>query len=303
VSDAAHIARVLASQARSGMSIRQSLIDLPRLVSSSCRAVADEAARLAALGAPSGLAVERLFGALGDPAARAAPIVRACLETGGQAATFFDRLARLLDIHETQGIAGRNAGAGARLSARMIAGLPLVFVPAIPRDRIGLLLALGGIGLGIVGFRWISKLVPRPAPSLDRTTLLAFLISATARAGVEPRSLLLALTDSERSVSDTALARAGVLLRFGLPWSVSLRHSLDDGYADLARAVEVAACRGLPVADALETFAEARMMDARNRLEESARRAPVLMVLPLVLCVLPSFILLAIAPFLRSLFG
>jgi hypothetical protein len=303
VTNAAQVCRVLASQARCGMTVRRSLVDLPSLVPSSCRGEAEAAAHLASLGAPSGLVVERLFRALGEPAAGAAPVVRACLETGGHAATFFDRVARLLDIHETQGIAGRNAGAGARLSARMIAGFPLAFIPFTPRDPAGLLVALVGIGLGIAGFKWISKLVPRPASSLDPATLLAFLIAATARAGVEPRALLLALTHEGRVPGDDALARAGTLMRFGLPWYVALARCRDPALEELAGAVEVSAMRGVPVADALETYAGARMTAARNRLDAGSRRAPVLMVLPLVLCVLPSFILLAMAPFLRSLFG
>jgi hypothetical protein len=46
----------------------------------------------------------------------------------------------------------------------------------------------------------------------------------------------------------------------------------------------------------------ARRRAARSRdFDAAMRRAPVLMVVPLVICVLPSFLLLGVAPFLRGL--
>ena len=309
MSDAANLTRVLSSHARSGLTIRDSLRELPGVAPASCRPAAQRAATLIALGAPSGLVLQRLFEELGPPAATAASALRCCLESGGAIATLLDRISRMLDLHDGQASSGRSASAGARLSARMIAGLPLIFVPfmpisgAAPRDGIGALLVLAGVVLGVTGFRWISKLVPRPQESLDRAALLAFVIAATARAGVSPRALLMSLTPKTEGVSDPALVRAGRLLRFGLAWDLALAHSGDVGYTELARSVEVSAQRGIPIAESLENFARFRLAASTYHLEASSKRAPVLMVLPLVLCVLPSFILLAIAPFLRSLFG
>jgi pilus assembly protein TadC len=68
-------------------------------------------------------------------------------------------------------------------------------------------------------------------------------------------------------------------------------------------ALERALCFGLPVEDALLSLAFRRRERIRHEFDAATKKAPVAMVVPLVLCVLPSFGLLALAPFLRGLAG
>ena len=60
---------------------------------------------------------------------------------------------------------------------------------------------------------------------------------------------------------------------------------------------------GAPLADALVVLAAEARADRRRRAEEAARRVPVQLLFPLVLCVLPAFVLLTLAPLLAGAFG
>jgi pilus assembly protein TadC len=53
---------------------------------------------------------------------------------------------------------------------------------------------------------------------------------------------------------------------------------------------------GAPLAASLERLADQQRIEQRFALEARVRRAPVTMLLPLTLCVLPAFVLLAIVP-------
>lgn len=67
-------------------------------------------------------------------------------------------------------------------------------------------------------------------------------------------------------------------------------------------AATLAACEryGAPVADALDRLAGEARDRQRRRAEQAARRLPVLLLFPLVLCTLPAFALLAIVPLIAD---
>ena len=60
---------------------------------------------------------------------------------------------------------------------------------------------------------------------------------------------------------------------------------------------------GAPLGDALARISDDVRADRRRRAEERARRVPVALLFPLVLCVLPAFALLTMAPLLAGTFG
>lgn len=60
---------------------------------------------------------------------------------------------------------------------------------------------------------------------------------------------------------------------------------------------------GSPLVPALERLAIEARTDQRRRAEESARRVPVKLLFPLVLCTLPAFALLTVVPLLIGAFG
>ena len=60
---------------------------------------------------------------------------------------------------------------------------------------------------------------------------------------------------------------------------------------------------GAPLGEALTRLAADVRADRRRRTEEAARRVPVRLLFPLVLCILPAFALLTVAPLLAGAFG
>jgi tight adherence protein C len=70
-------------------------------------------------------------------------------------------------------------------------------------------------------------------------------------------------------------------------------HTLVDGLAAADR-------DGLPLAPVLDRLAGEARVQRRRRADTAARQLPVRLSLPLVLCTLPSFVLLAVAPLLLA---
>jgi tight adherence protein C len=97
------------------------------------------------------------------------------------------------------------------------------------------------------------------------------------------------------------MSAAARRVRLGAGWVDALARAEEPSLRGLGASLGHAEELGLPVADALERFAHRGRAEAARRFEESIRKAPVKMMMPLTLCVLPSFILLGVAPFLRSL--
>jgi tight adherence protein C len=82
-----------------------------------------------------------------------------------------------------------------------------------------------------------------------------------------------------------------------LPDSLGPRaHALADSFAAADR-------DGLPLAPVLDRLAQEARSHRRRRADTLARQLPVRMSLPLVLCTLPSFVLLAVAPLLLAAFA
>jgi tight adherence protein C len=70
----------------------------------------------------------------------------------------------------------------------------------------------------------------------------------------------------------------------------------------LVRALTSSERYGVPLRDALDRLAVEVRLDRRRRAEEAARRVPVKLLFPLVLCVLPAFALLTVVPLLVGAF-
>lgn len=119
---------------------------------------------------------------------------------------------------------------------------------------------------------------------------------------------------------NVALALAAVASRAPPAWQPALRHAADrvssgDRLGDalaglttalgeaarpLATALAASARYGTPLLPALERLALDARSERRRRAEEAARRLPVTLLFPLVLCVLPAFGLLTLAPALAG---
>jgi tight adherence protein B len=268
-------------------------------------AVAD-AARRVALGATPDEALAAMSWLGQDGAATAAAIARLHAVSGCDAAGLLDACAR---SHERRAALSRTASvatSGTKLSGRIVAALPLTVLPLVPAaggslfDRRGSLMLLCGAFLLLAGAWWIGRLLPRPPRGDEVGELAAFLSSAIA-GGVGMRdALTLCATAASPSVRNE-LAICTRRVRLGAGWTTALDMSSDDGLRAMAAVLRRAEELGVPVARSLETFAERRIEDAEATFDREARRAPVLMVLPLTICILPAYVVLAIGPILRGL--
>lgn len=288
----------LATLLKSGLSLRQALLGWPDELTGEHLVEAREIVRRLELGYPLQGAVE---------ASSLAWILRPAfsvhLSTGVDLVTWLERV--VADREETAGAsqAARGAAAGAALSGRMVAGLPLLFVPLTPMSRAPLTDAVGltmlgvGVLLAVTGLRWIGRLLPRP-PQEDPTAELAVLLAAMLSAGLAVATALeVAATQPTASAS---LRRAHRLVALGSTWTQALRTAGGE-CVSIASSIRRAQRFGIPVADALEGHAAARRAELKREFEEKMKRAPVLMVVPLTCCILPAYALLALGPFLRSM--
>ncbi|CAN5603319.1 hypothetical protein BH24ACT26_BH24ACT26_15710 [soil metagenome] len=246
-------------------------------------------------------------GALGEDASTLSSLLSMQERLGGDVAGMVVALASSLDRRADLLRAGRAAAAGAKLSGRMVAALPLLLLATLPLSRaplfdgVGRMLFGAGLALAIAGIVAIERLVPGAPSRDDGAAVVADVTAGVLRGGVALDTALATIAEHPPDDVGAALARAGRLARLGVPWGDALARADDERLRSLARVVRHAEAMGLPIADALEEYAR-RTRDERLRaLEATLRRAPVLMVVPLTLFVLPAFVLLGLAPFLRGL--
>ncbi len=222
---------------------------------------------------------------------------------GGNLSGALERSADRLRAASAGRETARASAAGASLSARLVASLPLAFVPFLPLtgwlqlDLPGIVMFVVGVLLTGAGIRWIERLSPVP-PESDELAGYADRLAHLSRAGLP------LTTAAPRALAGSAsgdLQRAAGLTRLGLTWGQALGRSSDGDLRSLGSLLSRSDQLGTPLADALESLAKERRMAATRRFDGALRRAPVRMVVPLALCVLPGFGLLALAPFLRSL--
>ena len=198
----------------------------------------------------------------------------------------------------------RAGAAGARLSARVIACLPLAALLLLPGSRAPLLDPMGvcfllvGLGLCFAGMRWIDRLLPVPDDRADPAALLAVVAAAALRSGCNLDQVMEAAAARDPTLLGACRTPpAARLLVAGGSGSLRRSRSSVPWGPHWSRPT----APGVPVAPALEAFAGRRAAESASEFERAIRRAPVKMVVPLTLCVLPAFGLIALTPFLRSL--
>lgn len=305
MSERAEALRELGHLLRAGWPLRAALAAWHEDSRSALQPSLAACARRLALGDTVAGSLEPVVRAFGDDGPALAAIVTLHLRVGGDSAGALERCAAAIDARGRALEAARAASAGARVSGRMVAALPFLVLPSLPLarapllDGVGVALIVAGVGLAAAGLACIERLVPR-VPDGDPAAVLAATLASVLRAGVSLHLALAALTE-DPAASSPDLAPAARRVRLGASWPDALARVPDEGMAEVARTVRRAAAAGAPLASALEALAEARRSRAARDFEAAARRAPVLMVVPLVVFVLPAFLLLGLAPFLRSL--
>ena len=131
------------------------------------------------------------------------------------------------------------------------------------------------------------------------------LLLATGAGLTLPLAIPLVATCSAGAVAD-ALARTADTSARGTRLAdalAGLPAELGDTARPLAGALVDHERYGTPLVPALERVAHELQLERRRRAERSARRVPVQLLFPLVLCTLPAFALLTIVPLLAGSLG
>lgn len=299
--------RSLASLLGAGLTTSEALQRWPDTVPEHSRADFARAGRRVRLGMAPAAAIRGLQSQLDVDAEALAGLVAVCERVGGDVAAAIRRLAVVVERRAAQHASAGAATAGAKLSGRLIGGLPAGAVLLVPVarapvwDAVGLLILGLGAAATAAGIAWIKRLTPCPPAVDDAASVLADLLSCALRGGATCSAALHLLSNHAPADIAPDLKRVQRNVVLGATWVRALCRSGSEGLRGLGDVLARADATGLPVADELTAFAERRREDAQFEFEKAVRKAPIWMVLPLVLCILPGFVLLALAPFLRAL--
>lgn len=261
--------------------------------------------RRIALGASIEEALEPLHPVVGDDCVVLASVLSCASARGSALAVEIRGIASTIEQRAEMCHQVRGAATGARTSTRMLAVLALVFIVLLPgwRNASGLAIAGAGLvamGLSMAGLRWIRALTPRPAAHDHSVAALADSLAGALEAGL---GIDHSLGNASGLMIGADLARVRRRRRLGAPWSQAFGTAGDADLIRLGRLVETAARRGVPLAPHLRAFASQLRYEARRELELRAKKAPVMLVLPLTLCFLPAFAIVVLVPLLGGLSG
>jgi Flp pilus assembly protein TadB len=170
-----------------------------------------------------------------------------------------------------------------------------------------------GLGIGAVVatvlWRVLARIPSTAQQALDRRTLTdlpltADLLAAAMRAGVTPDRAALTVGAALGGPVGARLGAVGRGLRLGEPPVDAWRRLSEvHGAERLVRAVVRSTDSGAALARALTRLADELRDAAVADAEASARRAGVLVVLPLGLCFLPAFLLAGVVPVVIAILG
>jgi tight adherence protein B len=197
------------------------------------------------------------------------------------------------------------AASQARLSARMLSSMPFVAMAlAIVFSRhfrshlftLPVLIPLAlGIVLNRIGWAWILRLINQSlTQQASELSILIDHLCVSLRAG---HTLVTSCELWEHSTTTGANVaqqlRAGHSLNESL---TALEHSLGAGGADLAGVIRQANRDGLAVVATVARLSTDARAQRRRQADTLIRQLPTKLSVPLVLCVLPSFLLAAVVP-------
>jgi pilus assembly protein TadC len=170
-----------------------------------------------------------------------------------------------------------------------------------------------GVAIGIITAPVIARLLRRLEPrsvriarqaAADALPFSADLLAAALRAGVPMESAARTTGSACGGAVGRELVRVADSLRLGLdPADAWPLLGATPGGERIADAVVRSADSGAAIARALERVAEDMRAARASRVEATAQRVGVLIVLPLGLCFLPAFVLAGIVPVIVAVLG
>ena len=159
---------------------------------------------------------------------------------------------------------------------------------------------LGAAGFTLPNFLLGRRVASARAEASAAAPDLLDAVAVCVTAGLSPRTALERAGAVVRGPLARELEAARRQVALGTQWRSALRGVADrTGLPELRRlsiTLERSERLGSPVADQLRRLARDVRNERRLRDEERARRAPVAMLFPLVLCILPAFVLAAVVP-------
>lgn len=210
-------------------------------------------------------------------------------------------------------------------AGRRLTRLARISAPPTMGNRPALLAMATGLAVaGLVGRWWAvpigalaglgaHRLLRRRQPAEDRATrrragadlpLCADLLAATLRAGVPVDRAAAAVADALGGPLGERLERTARSLRLGADPAEAWAHLADvPGASRLGAAAVRSSTSGGALAGALTRLSEDLRGDRSVAAEAAARRAGVLIVLPLGLCFLPAFLLAGLVPVVVAVLG
>ena len=261
-------------------------------------------ARRAALGAPLDRVLEPLRATVGSDADLLAAALRTHQSVGGLLGPTVRRLAEVVERRADLSRQGRAASAAATLSGRLLVILAFAYVVVLPVWRtasaLSMMLATGtAVLLGAAGARWMRALLPRPAPHDHPVASFADIVAGSLAGGVHVDVALDVASFAYPDHRDLQGVRCRALL--GMRWPDAFAASADPTLRELGAVLDRSIRYGASIRLDLERFAAALREREQAAFEIRSRRAPVLLVLPLTLCVLPAFAIFVLVPLLRGL--
>lgn len=168
---------------------------------------------------------------------------------------------------------------------------------------------LGGAVAGVASHRWLVR-----HPSGDRVAeqrriqadlpFAADLLAAALRAGAPPDVAAACVGHAISGPLSDRLGRVARALQLGAPAAEAWGYLGDtEGAQRMARAATRSQHTGAALAGCLQRVAEDLRSDLLVAADAQARRAGVLIVLPLGLCFLPAFVLAGLVPVLVAILG
>lgn len=259
------------------------------------------------LGAPISHALAALRPVLGAQGDLLTAVVKLHLSTGAAVPPLLRAMAGRIDARiETRRRLAAGL-AGMRASARLVAALPFACLALLPAERAALSDPVGstligvGLAMGVAGFVWMARAVPGLSRLDDPIADMTELAAAALRAGTPPTAAFELAAHGPLGEHRPHVERALRLARLGSRWHAALILTNHAPLRELGRVMERSSGMGTPLAPALNDWVAARRATAAVEIERDLRRAPVRMIPPLTLCVLPAFILLGLGPFIRDL--
>jgi Flp pilus assembly protein TadB len=189
---------------------------------------------------------------------------------------------------------------------RCAAGLGGIAVGTVVGDWFGVLAGLGAAALLDRGLRRLppAGLRQRRLAEAAELPLAADLLAVALRGGAPVDRATAAVADALPGPLGDRLARVGRALRLGgTPAEAWAQLAPVEGADRLVRAAVRSAEHGSALAGALGRLADDLRADRAVAAEAAARRAGVLIVLPLGLCFLPAFVLAGLVPVILAILG